>query len=208
MHILDGLDYDLIAAHPKILMGFSDVTALLNTVYDRTGLVTYHGSVLTRLEGYDGFDHTMKLLSGQALPYPMAGCRVLRDGEAEGRLLGGNLSLFHLLDIDIPEGSILFLEDINEELNQIDRMLCHMRRKGMFAKAGGLVCGAFTDMADTGEKPYGFTLEDLIREHTDDYGFPIVMDAPFGHEGRLYTFPVGANATLRAADGRASLYLV
>lgn len=212
LHLLDKLDYDLIAANPKIFMGFSDVTALLNSFHTKTGLITFHGPVLSWIPslGDEQFGFTLDVLTGKTVSYPMEQCRVLREGEAEGILIGGNLSIFHLMpNTDFApacDGAILFLEDLREEINKIDRMLLQLRRTGTFSKIAGLVCGSFNDLGDNG-RPYGFTLEDLILEHTKDYNFPIVMDAPFGHGDQIYPFPIGGKAKLSATGNIVTLSL-
>ncbi|MBU0859492.1 MAG: LD-carboxypeptidase, partial [Alphaproteobacteria bacterium] len=93
LHLLDDIDYKLVAKNPKILMGFSDVTALLNAFHAKTGLVTFHGPVLTWIPGQPKamHDFNMGVLAGKTPSYPMAGARVLRAGKAEGKLIGGNL---------------------------------------------------------------------------------------------------------------------
>lgn len=211
LHLLDKINYDLIRENPKILMGFSDVTALLNAVHAKTGQVTFHGPVLTWIPPLKNhFDFTLDILSGGTPDYPMKQCRILREGIAKGPLVGGNLSLFHYMTggeyAPAPDGAILFLEDLREEINKIDRMFLHLRRTGYLEKISGLICGGFTDLGDNG-RPYGFTLEDLILEHTESYDFPIVMDAPFGHGDQLYTFPVGGKASLTAQNDAVSLKL-
>lgn len=211
LHLLERLDFSVIAENPKIFMGFSDVTALLNAFYCKTGLVTFHGPVLTWLSKPGMYDFNMELLAGGTPEYPMEQCRVLRPGSAEGKLAGGNLSVFHLMpgtDFDpVCKGALLFLEDVSEEINNLDRMLLHLRRRGVFGKISGLICGGFTELKDSGT-PYGFTLDDLVMEHTEGYDFPVVLDAPFGHGDQLYAFPLGIPARLVAKNNNVSLELM
>lgn len=211
MHLLDALDYKLVRKNPKILMGFSDVTTLLNAFHSKTGLVTFHGPVLTWLpeQSRPLYEFNMKVLAGKTPPYPMQAARILRRGSATGKLVGGNLSLFHLLPGTATppktKGAILFLEDVNEELNQIDRMFGHLKRMGVLDHISGLVCGAFTDLKDTGKKPFGFTLDDIVLRHIGERDIPIIMDAPFGHTDILHIFPIGVPAQLTA--GRKNIRL-
>jgi muramoyltetrapeptide carboxypeptidase len=208
MTMLDGLDYDLIRDNPKPIMGFSDVTALLNTITARTGMVTYHGPVLSRMvEGYEGLEQTLALLNGSKPEYPAGQCRIVRKGDCHGILSGGNLSLFHMLNDTVPHNALLFMEEISEELSHVDRMLINMKRKGMFARASGLICGAFTNMTDTGPRAFTNTLEEILLEHTADYNFPIVMDAPFGHEHQNYALPIGMECSLKASGKKAEIKL-
>jgi muramoyltetrapeptide carboxypeptidase len=211
LHMLDGIDYDLVANNPKIIMGFSDVTALLNAVHAKTGITTIHGPVFTWLPAMKGmFDFNMGLLAGETQEYPMQGCRILREGTATGHLVGGNLSVFHLMPnteyAPNTKGGILFIEDLREEVNKIDRMLLQLRRTGVLSEINGIICGSFKELGDNG-RPYGFTLDDLLLEHTSGYDIPIVMDAPFGHGDQLYAMPIGGNAELYAGNAKVTLKL-
>lgn len=194
LHILEGLDIDLIKANPKPMIGFSDVTALLNVITARTGIVNYHAPVFKHLH-QEGV--IARFLSSD---FPLDKAEILNAGKAEGRLFGGNLSVFQYLSADIPDGAIIFLEDCNEELSRIDRMLLHLRRSGVFERAAGIVFGEFMDLADSA-RPFGFTIEDILREHTDGLDIPVVMNAPFGHGGNNYALPIGQSAALDT-DGK------
>lgn len=199
LHLLDIIDYDLIEKHPKIYMGFSDNTALLNAITAKTGIITYHGPTAKRLTKNPQVDFNLSLLAQKEKTIPLTGSTVFREGSTNGILVGGNLSLFQYLvesnEMPDPHGAILFLEDIAEEYSRIDRYFCYLRRSGILGKIGGLVLGQFSDMRDSGT-PFGFTFEDIITEHTDGLNIPILMDAPFGHADDLYALPIGARATL------------
>jgi muramoyltetrapeptide carboxypeptidase len=200
LHLLEAINFEKLKDNPKTLIGFSDVTALLNAVYAHVGLTTFHGPVFKNIHKYGQLDHCLATLSGEAPPYPLEDAVVINDGTAEGPLVGGNLSLFQYLPQTLPgnfcEGAILFLEDCHEDLSKIDRMVLHLRRLGVFKNAAGLIFGLFTDLTDSG-RPFGFTLEDIIREHTSDLDIPVLMNAPFGHGDTLYTLPIGQKAILK-----------
>lgn len=203
--MLDKIDYTLVKQNPKIIMGYSDVTVLLNAIYMHTGMITYHGPLFRELPRRPEFEQVFSLLAGAKAPIPLPGCNVLKGGVAQGRLIGGNLSLFqtllgtpHLPDLN---GALLFLEDIGDHVSRYDRMLGHLRNVGVFEKISGLVIGAFTNMDDDAERPFGFTLEDVIREHTDDFNGLVIMNAPFGHGQHLPAFPVGAPVKVTASPG-------
>ncbi|MBP7721707.1 MAG: LD-carboxypeptidase [Alphaproteobacteria bacterium] len=199
MHLLDSINFEAMKRKPKILIGFSDVTALLNAVTVHTGIPTVHGPVFKNLSGYKQLDHLLDLLAGKKISYPWNKIKVLSPGKAEGPLIGGNLSIFQYLPKTLPgefwKDSLLFLEDCGEELSRVDRMLLHLRRSGILKDVSGIIMGQFTDSKDTG-RPFGFTLEEIIREHTESLGVPVVMNAPFGHGKELYAFPVGVKAAL------------
>lgn len=195
LHLLDTINFDKLKDKPKQLIGFSDVTALLNTVTEKTNITTYHGPVFKNLHKYGQIDHLLGLLSGKPAEYPITQDNILTPGTATGRLFGGNLSLFQYLTGDHLQGAIIFLEDCNEELSRIDRMLCHLSRSGVFKNAAALLFGQFTDLQDSA-KPFGYTLEDILKEHTADLNIPVLHNLPFGHGKDLYTVPIGQSATV------------
>lgn len=203
LHLLDIIDYDLIKKHPKIYMGFSDNTALLNAIAAKTGIITYHGPTAKRLTKNPQVDFNLSLLAQKEKTIPLPEATVFREGSASGVLIGGNLSLFQYLvesgETPDQNGAILFLEDIAEEYSRIDRDFCYLRRCGLLGKIGGLVLGQFSDMRDSGT-PFGFTFDDIITEHTAGLNIPILMNASFGHAEDLYAMPVGARVTLRDAQ--------
>lgn len=207
--MLDKIDFDLVRHHPKILIGYSDVTALLNSVYKEAGIVTYHGPLFRELPSHPNFDAMLDTVSGKTNKITMSGCRVLQGGETGGVMLGGNLSLFQALQgtpyAPDMHRAILFLEDIGDHISRYDRMFTHLRNTGMLKNIAALLVGQFTDMKDSTDNPFGFTLEDILREHTAGLNIPIIMDAPFGHGDALPTFPVGAPIKLTASEETVKL---
>lgn len=214
LHLLDQLDFDLIAVHPKPIIGFSDATILLNAISARTGQTTYHGP----MAGSFGYPHDprnhpdlMGLLDGTRKVIPLDGTRGAFDHAVTGRLYGGNLPCFgsligtpYLPDIN---GAILFFEDLGTELSHLDRTLCSMKLAGLFDRAAALIFGGFTDMIDTG-RPFGFTVDQIIAAHTAGLNKPIITNAPFGHISYNTTLPIGTMVTLDArANGIPTLRL-
>lgn len=198
-HLLETINFARLDSSPKILIGFSDVTSLLNAITAHTNITTFHGPVFKNLHKYEQLDHLIDLLGGALATYPITKDNVLRDGKAEGRLIGGNLSLFQYLPQTLPDDfykdSILFLEDCNEELSRIDRMLLYLKRLGVLDEINALVFGQFTDIPETGT-PFGYTLDDIIQEHIGEAQYPILHNMPFGHGKDLYTFPIGTRARI------------
>ncbi len=215
MTMLEHLDFSLIGRNPKILLGFSDVTALLNAIHKETGQITFHGPVLHTL-GQEKLPRShlkqcFGLLAGENRDIPLNRATVLQPGKASGKLVGGNLSLLCSL-AGTPwqpdtKGAILFIEDCHEEISRIDRMLQHLRHTGMLSEAAAVIFGEFKGLGDTSKVPFGRSLKDVIGEAVAGYKTPVVMNAPFGHGNDLYTFPVGAKARLTAANGKAVLKL-
>ena len=190
LHILDHLDLELIRTHPKPMIGFSDVTALLNGITVKTGIPNIHGPVFKHVPKHS------EALDALSTPFsfPLNDIEVLKPGRAEGVLYGGNLSLFQYLPEtlgrDFTKGALLFLEDCHEELSRIDRMMLHLKRSGIFENAGALLFGSFTSLQDSAT-PFGFSLKEIIQEHTDGLDIPIAMNLPFGHGQKNHPLPVG-----------------
>ena len=199
--MVDKIDFELIKQNPKILIGYSDLTILLHAIYQKTGLVGFHGPLFRELPTHPDYEQMIGVLSGQTNTLDLSQCHVLNAGEAEGILLGGNLSVFQGL-LGTPylpdtEGAILLIEDIGDHLSRYDRMFCHLKNAGILEKLSGLIIGSFTDVKDSETNPFGFSLEDVILEHTQGIDIPILTNAPFGHGERLCTLPIGAKAALK-----------
>lgn len=186
LHIIDHLDYKLIKKAQKPLIGFSDVTALLNAIYAHTGQMGLHAPVFKQLWKHKDLNKTLDILGGPTKKNTLTLSKknIVKKGRSTGHMIGGNLSIFQYLPQTLPKkfwtGGILFLEDCNEELSKIDRMLLHLKRLGVFQDINGLIFGEFTDIKDTA-RPFGFTLDNLIAEHTHGLKIPITKNAPFGH---------------------------
>ncbi len=210
LHLLEGVNYSILESNRKPMVGFSDVTALLNAITYRTGIRNVHGQVFKNLPKHKELDDLIKLLSGQGALYYFSGANILTRGKASGPLFGGNLSVFQylpqILGRDLTQGTILFLEDCNEELSRIDRMFLHLKRVGVLDQISGLMLGEFCDLQDTG-RPFGLSLEDIISEHTSGLKIPIVMNVPFGHGANLCPLPVGQNVILDTTNQQPALIL-
>ncbi|HYO79032.1 MAG TPA: LD-carboxypeptidase [Thermoanaerobaculia bacterium] len=218
--VLPYLDYDLIARKPKVLIGYSDITALLNPIFQRTGIVTFHGPV-----GSSTFDaYTIDNFRRVVMTAEPAGTlaqpakkpndlidkvnRILRlsGGKASGRLVGGNLTMLASLmgtpfEID-TRGAILFLEDIREELYRVDRMLTQLALGGKFDDMAGVAFGRCTDCTYKGPT---FSLEELLRDRFGSLRKPAVSGFSFGHIEQKMTLPVGVMATLDGDAGTLTL---
>lgn len=202
MRILDALDYGRIKKHPKIVMGFSDVTALLSALYVRTGLLTFHGPMVTTLPSLSptSLKSVRKVLSG---PFPQ---RIpLRKGTTprpaggRGRLIGGNLTLLcHLIGTPYEppwEGAILFLEDCGEALYRIDRLFQHLRLRKVWEKVSAVILGTFTG-------PGGKRVpESFLRSLLEGVGVPVWTNLPVGHGRHNIPLPYGAPVFLEERQG-------
>ncbi|GAB4341769.1 MAG: LD-carboxypeptidase [Desulfobulbaceae bacterium] len=199
LRMLPFLDLEQLASSPKRLVGFSDLTVLLNAVSDRTGIITLHGPVLTSLADADdtSMSSLFAMLSGGLESVESGTTTVLREGIADGILRGGNLTtLSHLLGTpwEIPlHGTILLLEDTGEPMYRIDRMLTQLYVSGRLEQAAGIILGSF-DCGD--DEAANRTLRERawnrVLELTVHSGCPVWGDFPVGHGSVNHTLPIGA----------------
>ncbi len=216
--ILPLLDWTAIARNPKILLGYSDITALLLALHAKTGLVTFHGPVglsqwsrfsvgyLKRVlqEGEAVTFENLKEIDEDDLTVVENRVWTLRPGTARGRLLGGNLTVLtslvgsgYLPDWD---GCILFLEDVEEAPYRIDRMLTQLKLADILSKAKAVVWGTCTD-CDPGKGYGSLTLPEVLEDHLRPLGVPAWSGAMFGHIDKQFTLPVGLEVEVDAAAG-------
>jgi len=201
--LLPILDYELIKANPKILMGFSDITSLLNGITLKTGLITYHGPVgtATWYEYSLNFIKSVLMKGEKTVFKPTTDFKTLTKGTAEGILFGGNLSVLSgLVGTEYfpdPTGKILFLEDVEEEPFRIDRMLTHMKLAGVFSKLNGIIIGKYRDCVAE-EPDFSFTIEEVFDDHFTNFHIPVYRGANIGHIRDKYTVPIGINAKMDA----------
>jgi len=206
--VLPLLDYDLIQENPKIFMGYSDITAFLISITQKTGLVTFHGPMLTTFKkgmvNYN-FDLMNNILVGSESvtiqsPSELPAC-ILKSGKTIGPLWGGNMCLLinrlgtpDQLDTD---GAILFIEDIDEYLYAFDRMLVHMKKAGMFENIKGLIIGELVDMKDY-DNPFGKSTGEIVMNVCGDLHIPIISNFPCGHGIYQATLPISTPVQLDA----------
>lgn len=208
MRVLDSIDYDSLRRAPKAIIGFSDITALHLAMRARCNLVSYHGptarAVLTPFSRESLLRATgprSEAMDPFATSTPLTW---LQEGEAAGPLEGGNLALLCSL-LGTPysarfDGAILVLEDVNEPLYRIDRMLRQLMLSGALARVAGLCFGAFTDRGEESEAAPR-SLDVLFREAATCVRGPVVRDIPCGHVPDQWTIPLGACAEMSRARG-------
>lgn len=203
--LLDMLDYELIRRYPKILVGFSDITALSLAMFTHAGLVTFAGpmvapdfgsSILPAVE--DAF-WNMLCVRHETFRFSGGQERTLARGKAEGLLLGGNLAVFCSL-IGTPympdlRKAILFFEEVGEDVYRIDRMFRQLKQAGILDHAAGVLLGSFTGIPDTDSRR---ELETVFREYLLPLHIPVLTNFPFGHIADKYTIPIGARVRLDA----------
>jgi muramoyltetrapeptide carboxypeptidase len=211
---LDLLDLDaMAAAGPKILVGYSDLTALHQVLGNRLGLVTVHGPVLTSLGGgdADSREHLRRLLFEPAPGPLLTDLTPAVEGRAEGPVAGGNLALLSS-GIGTPfsapaTGGIVLLEDVAEPPYRVDRMLTQLLRAGWFDGVAGVVVGDFTesDLWSPQDPPTSSEVLDVVLERLAPLGVPLVTGAPVGHGSRNLAVPLGVPAVLDTGQGTLSL---
>lgn len=212
MRILDALDWDALARHPKALIGYSDNTAV-HLAAQRAGVVGFHGPHPHAPEFPDfARDELLRVLTvpepAGVLPFPVAGRRAetLAGGVAEGPLLGGNLSLLSAtLGTPFairPEGAILFIEEVGEHPYRLDRLLSHLRLAGVLSAVAGIAVGGITESPVMEGAP---TAEEVVRDALGGLGIPVATGFPFGHFDDSWTLPMGVRARLDADAGTLAL---
>ena len=222
--LLAHLDFKLIRANPKILLGYSDITALHLAIYKHAGLVTFHGPVASSTLTDYAIEHMMAVLSApqptytipmalensrRALEKPHFGIRTVHPGVATGRLIGGNLSLVAALAgtpyaADFKD-SLLFLEEVNEAPYRIDRWLTQLDLSVGFEKAAGVMVGICDDCGPEHEE-ISLTLDQTLDLHLQPLSIPAVTGYSIGHIRDQFTIPMGIRATLDTQQQTVTLH--
>jgi muramoyltetrapeptide carboxypeptidase len=217
-YLLDALDLRIVAAHPKIFVGYSDNTTLLTYFSDSAGFVTFHGPMVTKdfavENGIDLSSWEAALTGRQEWELDSgveSGAKSLLDGSAEGILYGGCLSML-AASLGTPyeictAGTILFLEDLAAKPYQIDRMLMQLKLAGKLAEVRGIVFGEMLDCIQ--HKDQGYTLEEVVLRVVGDLGVPVAYGLRSGHVSRRnITLPIGVRASLSVGRGEVSLKIL
>ncbi|HZW38864.1 MAG TPA: LD-carboxypeptidase [Ignavibacteriaceae bacterium] len=211
--ILPMLDYNVIKSNPKVLVGYSDITALLYGIFSKTGLVCFHGPV--GISTFNPFSVTyfndvlvdthenLTLISQKEEKEEDGSLKIIRSGKGQGQLVGGNLSIVVSLigtefDIDTT-GKIVFIEEVGEEPYRIDRMLTQMIQAGKFKNAAGIALGVFSKCEpkkNGPEFPQSFTLFEVLEDRLYDLNIPVLYGMSFGHITNKFTLPFGILAEL------------
>ncbi len=207
--LLPLIDYRLIARNPKVFVGYSDITALQLALWRKCRLVTFQGPMVSTdfgdtVDAYaeEWFWKIVTSSHGAGRLDIGTETTTLRPGKARGRLLGGNFALLNALlgtryQPDF-EGSLVFLEDTDEEPYRIDRMFTHLRHASILTRSSGLVLGQFTNSQPTDPTKPSLTLAEVLDDAASWATVPVLANLPFGHVPRKLTMPLGITARLDA----------
>ena len=210
--LVDSLDLTLFRQHPKWLVGFSDVTVLHSWLTNH-GIQSLHG-IMPKQFGNQGVEEALStlrqwLFGSVPESYDVSSHPLNRVGQASGQLIGGNLtmlinSLSTPTDLDVKD-RILFIEDIDETLFSLDRMLTQLKRAGRLANLAGLVVGQFTDMQLSLSLPFEKDANQIIAEAVSEYQYPVCFDFPAGHVARNLALPLGRMVRLEVGEAGGTI---
>lgn len=223
--LLSKINYSLIKQHPKIIIGYSDITSLLLAIHAKTGLVTFHGPlVFESIPSFTAQYLKDVLFTGKAvifqnpvnateddLTHTENRIQVINSGTATGPLLGGNLTtLTSMLGSHyLPnfKGAILFVEDVGENVYQIDRMMTQLKNAGILNQISGFVFGTCTGCTvGEGTTSYGsLTLMQVLNKHLKPLHIPAWYGSMIGHQAEIFTLPEGTSVTINAAQGTITM---
>jgi muramoyltetrapeptide carboxypeptidase len=199
IRIIDKIDFSRFRKEPKWLIGYSDITVLHSHIYN-FGIETLHATMpINFMKNTEATETLRKALFGEKLSYEAALHSLNRNGKAEAELVGGNLSLLYALtgsasDID-TKGKILFIEDLDEYLYHIDRMMISLKRSGKLGQLAGLIVGGMSDMKDNAV-PFGKNAEEIIMDAVKEYNYPVCFNFPAGHIDRNLAMVFGRKVKL------------
>ncbi len=219
--ILSLLNYDLIRKHPKVVIGYSDITALLTALYAKSGIATFHGPLGISTWGPFTVSYLKRILFNNEavtlqnsakvsdnLTLPENRIEIITTGKARGRLIGGNLSVLSSMvgSNYLPDwkGKILFLEEINEPMYRVDRMLTQLKLAGILNQITGIIFGQCTDCGsrESSEESSGsLTLADIFADHIKPLGIPAWYGSMIGHIPDQWTLPIGIEVEIDADKG-------
>ncbi len=217
--ILDLLDYELIRKNPKLLIGFSDITALHTAIGQKSRLVTIHGPMLKNLSQRPTQYTIASLCRGLRISVPLGAFPLpkkyklesMYPGRAFGQLIGGNLSVIASLcgtpyELDGTD-SILFLEDVGEQAYAIDRNLRQLWQNGLLKNIKGLIYGQFTRCQPRKKSTYEFTVKEVLQYYANLCRVPTIYGFPAGHEKTNAFLPLGVNSSINIQNGNVDFFI-
>lgn len=215
VRIIDRLNFSRFERAPKWLIGYSDFTVFHSHVNTQFGIESIHATMPINFPSDEkantATESLRKALFGELVSHHFKPTKVIRTATVKGELIGGNLSVLYSLtgsnsEMDF-DGKILFIEDLDEYLYHIDRILMNLKRAGKLKKLAGLIVGGMNDMNDN-SVPFGKTAEEIIVDHIKEYKFPVVFGFPAGHIADNRALILGRKVTLKVHLEECSLSFV
>ena len=212
VHVVDYIDWHSFKTNPKLLIGFSDITVFHSHVHQCYNTPTLHAAMpITFPQNTDGALKNLRdILFGENVSYKFKGHSFNKNGKVKAAIVGGNLSILYSLlgsksQLDTA-GKILFLEDIDEYLYHIDRMMQALKRAGMLENLSGLMIGGMNEMNDN-TIPFGKTAEEIIRDVVSEYTYPVAFNIPSGHINENLPLLFGEKASFTVATNQVLIGL-
>ncbi len=204
MRIIDRINFSRFIDHPKWIVGYSDITVLHSHIQKNFGTESLHATMPYNIKSdsipYEPAESLKKALFGEKIFYQQPATFQDRTGLSEGILAGGNLSILYALTGSASEtdtaGKILFLEDVDEYLYHIDRMMMNLKRAGKLKNLKGMIVGGMTDMKDNAV-PFGRNANEIIADAVKEYKYPVCFNFPAGHGDRNMALYLGRTVRLR-----------
>lgn len=208
MRAIDHVDFTPVIKTPKWFIGYSDATAVFSRL-EKIGVQSLHATMAFQFSQHaEATESLRKALFGETIDYAIVPSAFNRNGAAEGKVLGGNLSLLYALsgscDDLRTDDCILFIEDLDEQLYHIDRMMLQLKRSGKLKHLKALLVGGMSDMKDNAV-PYGKTAEEIIIDAVEEYGYPVCFNFPAGHIPNNFALYLGKKACLEVETGSCKL---
>ena len=203
--LLDSVDFSGFVQNPKWVVGYSDVTSLLCHITNNYQINTLHGTMPINVKEQFSSEDVLSLnslksvLFGQSVSYPLPNHSLTIKGDASGELIGGNLSILYSIlgsnTCSSTEGKILFIEDLDEYLYHVDRMMINLKRNGLLDDLNALIVGGMSDMNDN-TIPFGKTAEEIVLNHVSELGYPVYFGFPAGHVSPNLALPFGSKVKI------------
>lgn len=204
--LIDHIDFGGFLKNPKWVVGYSDITGLLCHLTEYLGVASIHATMPINVRSNPdsdteaGMQSLVSLISGETTQYSMFEHSLSRYGDFSGELIGGNLSIIYSIlgSVSAPktDGKILFLEDLDEYLYHVDRMMVNLKRNGILSNLSGLIVGGMTDMNDN-TVPFGKTAEEIVLEHVQEFDYPVYFGFPAGHLRKNLALPFGVASSVK-----------
>ena len=218
VRIIDNINFKKFSKKPKWIIGFSDITVIINHVYNNFGIASIHSKMCnsfpsdwTKAEPaqIETINSIRQCLVGEKMKYTCIPNAKNKTGIAEGELIGGNLKTIESLagsksDIDTV-GKILFVEDTGEYMYSVDRMFWHLKRSGKLSKLAGLIVGGIKVKIDDAGEEFGRTLEEVVLEKVKQYDYPVCFDFPVGHQKNNFALKCGVKHKLFVQQQQCTL---